>query len=69
MSRTITLAKGGQKYVFRYSSGSEPAVVDELIRLARSRGTGITWPDAARASFQVARTLADECPGLAAAKK
>jgi hypothetical protein len=42
MSRTITLVKGGQRYVFRCSGNSQAPLVEKLIRLARSR------PDIAR---------------------
>ena len=42
MSRTITLAKGSQRYVFRCSGDSQAPLVEKLIRLARSR------PDIAR---------------------
>jgi hypothetical protein len=42
MTRTITLAKGGQRYVFRCSGDSQAPLVEKLIRLARSR------PDVAR---------------------
>ena len=42
MTRTITLAKGGQRFVFRCSGDSQAPLVEKLIRLARSR------PDVAR---------------------
>lgn len=37
MTRTITLAKGGQRYVLRCSGDSQAPLVEKLIRLARSR--------------------------------
>jgi hypothetical protein len=42
MTRTITLAKGSQRYVFRCSGDRAAPLVEKLIRLARSR------PDVAR---------------------
>ena len=37
MTRTITLAKGGRRYVFRCTGNVDPQLVDKLIHLARSR--------------------------------
>jgi hypothetical protein len=50
----------------RYSSGGERAAVDELIRLARTTGTGVGWLDAARLSHQIAQSLLAADPGLGA---
>lgn len=37
MTRTITLAKGGRRYVFRCTGNVDTQLVDKLIQLARSR--------------------------------
>jgi hypothetical protein len=37
MTRTITLATGGQRFVYRCSGDSQTPLVEKLIRLARSR--------------------------------
>jgi hypothetical protein len=42
MTRTITLAKSGRRYVFRCTGNVDPELVDKLIQLARTR------PDAAK---------------------
>lgn len=42
MTRTITLAKGGRRYVFRCTGNVDANLVDKLIQLARTR------PDAAK---------------------
>jgi len=56
--KTLTLVKSGQKYVFRYSAGSENAIVDEIVRLAEDPQTNLDWLDAATLSFQVAQGAA-----------
>jgi len=60
-TRTLTLAKGGHKYVFRYAPGYEDDVVDEIMRLAEDAQTNLDWLDAATLSFQVAHYAADGC--------
>ena len=60
-TRTLTLTKGGHRYVFRYAPGGEGLIVDEIMRLADDPGSGVSWLDAARLSFQVARDVADDC--------
>jgi hypothetical protein len=60
MTRTITLAKGGQRYVFRCSGDSQAPLVEKLIRLARSR------PDIAR-NVHVRLTGAESDPDRFAA--
>ncbi len=52
--RTLSLAKGGHRYVFRYTAGSEEAVMDRIMRLAEDVGYDFDWLDAATLSFQVA---------------
>lgn len=58
--RTLTLVKGGQKYIFRYSPGMENPIVDEIVRLAEDPQTNLDWLDAATLSFQVAQGAAIE---------
>ena len=60
-TRTLTLAKGGRKYLFRYSSGCEGQIVDEIVRLAEDADTPLDWMDAAMLSFQVTQYAAEEC--------
>ena len=57
-TRTLRLAKGAHHYVFRYASGSENRIVDEIMRLAEDRDCNLDWLDAATLSFQVAEGVA-----------
>jgi hypothetical protein len=57
-TRTLSLAKGGHRYVFRYSPGCEEAVMDQIARLAEDPECNFDWLDAAALSFQVARLAA-----------
>ena len=54
-ARTMTMVKGPHKYVFRYSSGSEKDIVEEIVRLADDPDCSLDWLDAATLGFQVAQ--------------
>ncbi len=56
--RTLSLLKDGHRYVFRYSSGCEGQVVDEIASLADDQNSGLSWLDAATLSFQVTQQAA-----------
>ena len=60
--RTLTLAKGAHKYIFRYPPGAENEIVDEIMRLAESRDCNLDWLDAAALGFQIAQFAAADCP-------
>ena len=60
-TRTLSLLKGGHKYVFRYASGSEDEVVDAVMALADDPGSPLDWLDAATLSFQVTQCAAADC--------
>jgi len=60
-TRTISLVKGGHKYIFRYSSGCEDEVVDEIMRLAEDPRSDLDWLDAATLSFQITQYAAEDC--------
>lgn len=49
--------KGEHVYVFRYSEGQEPAVIESLASLAERKGLGFDWFDAAFLSYQLGRRL------------
>jgi hypothetical protein len=53
-TRTLSLAKAGHRYVFRYSPGCEEAVMDQIMRLAEDAECDFDWLDAATLSLQVA---------------
>ena len=59
--RVLSLVKGPTTYVFRYASGCEGQVVDEIIRLAEDPSTGLGWMDAARLGFQITQHALAEC--------
>jgi hypothetical protein len=62
-TRTLSLVKDGHRYVFRYATGSEDAVLDEILRLAESADANFDWLDAATLSFQVTHYAATAVPG------
>jgi hypothetical protein len=47
--------------LFRYSTGYEDEVVDEIMRLADDPQSDLNWVDAAALSFQVTQYAADDC--------
>lgn len=59
--RTLSLTKGPNTYLFRYSSGCEDAIVEEFMRLADDDETDLDWLDAATLSFQVVQYAATAC--------
>lgn len=61
--RTLSLLKGGHKYVFRYSAGCEDEVVDAVMALAEDPQSPLDWLDAATLSFQVTQCAAADCFG------
>ena len=60
-TRTLSLVKGGHKYVFRYSLGCEDDIVDAIMALAEDKRAPVDWLDAATLSFQVTQNAAAEC--------
>ena len=60
-TRTLSLVKGGHKYVFRYSPGCEDDILDSIMELAESDASPIDWLDAATLSFQVTQNTAADC--------
>jgi len=62
-TRTLSLAKDGHRYIFRYLPGAEEDVLDEIMRLAESDESHLDWLDAATLSFQVTHLAAVDCLG------
>ena len=60
-TRTLSLVKGGHKYVFRYSQGCEDEIIDAVMDLAEDPNSPVDWLDAATLSFQVTQITATEC--------
>jgi hypothetical protein len=60
-TRTLTLVKGGHKYVFRYCPGREDDIMDAIMELAEDEQTPVDWLDAATLSFQITQNAAADC--------
>lgn len=60
-TRTLSLVKGGHKYVFRYGPGCEDEMLDAIMELAESDQSPVDWLDAATLSFQVTQNTAADC--------
>ena len=60
-TRTLSLVKGGHKYVLRYSHGCEDDMLDAIMELAESDDNPVDWLDAATLSFQVTQNTAANC--------
>lgn len=56
-SRQLTLAKGSQRYIFRYVPGQEDRVLEAISTLASDPASGLDWFDAAVLSFKLARRV------------
>lgn len=62
-TRTLSLEKLGQTYLFRYEPGQEDEVVESLMRLADDRDVNFDWMDAAAMSFHVTELAARDRMG------
>ena len=60
-TRTLSLVKGGHKYVFRYGAGCQDDMLDAIMELAESDRSPVDWLDAATLSFQVTQNTAVDC--------
>lgn len=63
--RTLSLVKGSQRFVFRYTAGHEAQVIDAFACLASDRGSDFDWFDAAVLSYQMGRRLEMELDQVA----
>jgi hypothetical protein len=64
--KQLILKKGKQKFIYRYTSGSEDKLLDVFIEQARSGRVDFDWFDAAVLSFKLTQSLicqADELIG------
>ena len=60
-TRTLSLVKGGHRYLFRYARGREDDIVDAIMALAEDDQSPLDWLDAATLSFEVTRNAAADC--------
>lgn len=51
--RCLSLIKGRQHFVFRYSVGQEASLLSSFVELADDPESGFSWLDAAVLSFQL----------------
>ena len=63
--RQLSLAKGSERYVFRYSAGHEAEVIDAFASLATDQASRFDWFDAAVLSYQMGRRLETELDQIA----
>ena len=63
-SRQLKLIKRGQYYIFRYRSGDEAAVIQNLIAKAEDPSSPLDWFDAAVLSHQMGHRMAGEMQAL-----
>lgn len=55
--RQISLVKGGERYIFRYTIGNEPEIIDAFIRLAEDLKSSFNWFDAAVLAYHMGKQL------------
>jgi len=58
--RHISLVKGAHTFSFRYTPGDEPAVLEALADIVKSRQLPFDWFDAAVLSHQLGQHLSKE---------
>jgi hypothetical protein len=63
--RQLSLVKGAERFVFRYSVGDEARVIDAFATTASDRNSGFDWFDAAVLSYQMGRRLETELDEVA----
>ena len=56
-ARELVLVKHGQRFVFRYQPGDEPAMLDQLVEMVRDPACELDWFDAAMLSHQLGQRL------------
>jgi hypothetical protein len=56
--RCLTLAKGGEWFVFIYNPEQLPALLEHFAALSRDPESGFDWFDAAALSYQAGQQIA-----------
>jgi hypothetical protein len=64
-ARQLSLVKGSERFLFRYSAGREAEVIDAFASLAADRASQFDWFDAAVLSYQMGRRLETELDEVA----
>ena len=60
VTRQLSLVKGDRRYVFRYTSGEEAAVIQAFSEMAADESHPFDWFDAAVLSYQMGRRMERE---------
>ena len=55
--KQLILNKGNEKFIFRYTRGTEDKLLDALIEQAKDKGVNFDWFDAAVLSFKLTQSL------------
>ena len=63
-NKQLILKKGRQKFIYRYTSGSEDKLLDVFIEQARSGKIDFDWFDAAVLSFKLTQSLIGQADEL-----
>lgn len=63
--RQLSLVKGDERFIFRYTTGQEAQVIDAFASLAGNAGSDFDWFDAAVLSYQMGRRLETELDQIA----
>ncbi len=63
--RQLSLVKGDERFIFRYTTGQEAQVIDAFASLAGNPGSDFDWFDAAVLSYQMGRRLETELDQIA----
>jgi hypothetical protein len=59
-TRSLSMVKGEQRFVFRYAEGCEGELLSSLVALANDPDSDFDWFDAAVLSYQLGQQLAHE---------
>ncbi|MCH7703606.1 MAG: hypothetical protein IIB61_00720 [Planctomycetes bacterium] len=63
--RQLSLVKGDERFIFRYTTGQDAQVIDSFASLAGNTGSDFDWFDAAVLSYQMGRRLETELDQIA----
>lgn len=59
-TKSLSLIKGKEQFIFRYEIGDEGKVLDALVEMIKRRDIPFDWFDAAVVSHQLGQHLAKE---------
>jgi hypothetical protein len=62
--KEISLVKGNDRFIFRYTPGDEEQMLDAFVSMANAHNGNFDWFDAAVLSFQLSKNLVEEADRL-----